>query len=87
MQDSPFSFFQTNTKGAEVLYTRARDYILGNSIEQEHKEEIDTVAVNKVNNIKNSEKSNITGFYYPKISVKGVGFHVPPPNYNLPSVR
>ena len=57
---SPFSFFQTNTKGAEVLYTRARDYILGNSIEQEHKEEIDTVAVNKVNNIKNSEKSNIT---------------------------
>lgn len=33
-----------------------------------------------------AEKSNITGFYYPKISVKGVGFHVPP-NYNLPSVR
>lgn len=57
---SPFSFFQTNTKGAEVLYTRARDYILGNSIEQEHPEEIDTAAVNKVNNIKNSEKSNIT---------------------------
>ena len=27
---SPFSFFQTNTKGAEVLYQRARDYILGN---------------------------------------------------------
>lgn len=26
---SPFSFFQTNTKGAEVLYQRARDYILG----------------------------------------------------------
>ena len=26
---SPFSFFQTNTKGAEVLYTRARDYVLG----------------------------------------------------------
>lgn len=25
---SPFSFFQTNTKGAEVLYTRARDYVL-----------------------------------------------------------
>jgi hypothetical protein len=25
-----------------------------------------------------AEKSNITGFYYPKISVKGVGFHVPP---------
>ncbi|MDD7404178.1 MAG: class I SAM-dependent RNA methyltransferase [Butyribacter sp.] len=25
---SPFSFFQTNTKGAEVLYQRARDYIL-----------------------------------------------------------
>ncbi len=27
---TPFSFFQTNTKGAEVLYTRARDYILEN---------------------------------------------------------
>ena len=27
---SPFSFFQTNSKGAEVLYRRARDYILGN---------------------------------------------------------
>ena len=27
---SPFSFFQTNTRGAEVLYQRARDYILGN---------------------------------------------------------
>lgn len=27
---SPFSFFQTNTKGAEVLYQRARDYIIGN---------------------------------------------------------
>ena len=26
---SPFSFFQTNTKGAEVLYTRARNYVLG----------------------------------------------------------
>lgn len=26
---SPFSFFQTNTRGAEVLYQRARDYILG----------------------------------------------------------
>ena len=26
---SPFSFFQTNTNGAEVLYTRARDYVLG----------------------------------------------------------
>ena len=27
---SEFSFFQTNTRGAEVLYQRARDYILGN---------------------------------------------------------
>ena len=25
---TPFSFFQTNTKGAEVLYLRARDYVL-----------------------------------------------------------
>jgi len=29
---SPFSFFQTNTKGAEVLYSRARDYILDDTI-------------------------------------------------------
>ncbi len=29
---SPFSFFQTNSKGAEVLYRRARDYILGNDL-------------------------------------------------------
>ncbi|MBR1742895.1 MAG: class I SAM-dependent RNA methyltransferase, partial [Lachnospiraceae bacterium] len=28
---TPFSFFQTNSKGAEVLYRRARDYILGNT--------------------------------------------------------
>ena len=54
---SPFSFFQTNTKGAEVLYTRARDYILGKSIEQEHPEEIDTAALNNLNN---SEKINAT---------------------------
>ncbi len=26
---SPFSFFQTNTSGAEVLYRRAREYVLG----------------------------------------------------------
>ena len=45
---SPFSFFQTNTKGAEVLYTRARDYILGKSIE--HQEEIGTAAVKNLNN-------------------------------------
>lgn len=29
---SPFSFFQTNTKGAEVLYSRVRDYIVDDSI-------------------------------------------------------
>lgn len=27
---SPFSFFQTNSKGAEVLYQRTREYVLGN---------------------------------------------------------
>ncbi|RKI42097.1 23S rRNA (uracil(1939)-C(5))-methyltransferase RlmD [bacterium D16-51] len=30
---SPFSFFQTNTKGAEVLYQRAREYVLGSFAE------------------------------------------------------
>ena len=29
---SPFSFFQTNTKGAEVLYSRVRDYIIDDGI-------------------------------------------------------
>lgn len=29
---TPFSFFQTNTKGAEVLYSRVRDYIVDDSI-------------------------------------------------------
>lgn len=29
---SPFSFFQTNTKGAEVLYSRVRDYIVDDNI-------------------------------------------------------
>ncbi len=27
---SPFSFFQTNSLGAEVLYSKARDYVIGN---------------------------------------------------------
>ena len=29
---SPFSFFQTNTKGCEVLYTKAREYIMSTKI-------------------------------------------------------
>ena len=29
---SPFSFFQTNTKGCEVLYTKAREYIMSTGI-------------------------------------------------------
>jgi len=32
---SPFSFFQTNSKGAEVLYQRTREYVLGNGKEKE----------------------------------------------------
>ena len=31
---SPFSFFQTNTRGAEVLYGRVREYVLGMYREQ-----------------------------------------------------
>jgi len=38
---SPFSFFQTNTKGAEVLYQRARDYILENATDAESDQIID----------------------------------------------
>ena len=33
-QISPFSFFQTNTAGCEVLYQKARDYILAGSVMQ-----------------------------------------------------
>lgn len=29
---SPFSFFQTNTSGCEVLYTKAREYIMAGSV-------------------------------------------------------
>lgn len=29
---SPFSFFQTNTKGCEVLYTKAREYIMSGAV-------------------------------------------------------
>ena len=32
---SPFSFFQTNTKGCEVLYTKAREYIMSMESMQE----------------------------------------------------
>lgn len=38
---SPFSFFQTNTKGAEVLYTRARDYVLGREMAGVGKNRVD----------------------------------------------
>ncbi|MBU5479539.1 class I SAM-dependent RNA methyltransferase [Eubacterium sp. MSJ-13] len=37
---SPFSFFQTNTKGAEVLYTRARDYVLGGEVAADDKNSV-----------------------------------------------
>ncbi len=58
---SPFSFFQTNTKGAEgALYKSKGLYTWKQHRTKRHPEEIDTAAVNKVNNIKNSEKSNIT---------------------------
>ena len=39
---SPFSFFQTNTKGAEVLYTRARNYVLGREMAGIGKNRVDT---------------------------------------------
>lgn len=29
---SPFSFFQTNTKGCEVLYSKARDYVMSGTV-------------------------------------------------------
>ncbi len=34
---SVFSFFQTNTKGAEVLYKQARDYVLGLDVKRDDK--------------------------------------------------
>ena len=50
---SPFSFFQTNTKGAEVLYTRARDYVLGG--------EMAGVGKNSVGVGRDAENSRIDG--------------------------
>ena len=50
---SPFSFFQTNTKGAEVLYTRARDYVLGG--------EVTGVGKNSVGVGMDAENSRING--------------------------
>ena len=35
---SPFSFFQTNTKGCEVLYTKAREYIMSSGAMNEGEE-------------------------------------------------
>ena len=32
---TPFSFFQTNSKGAEVLYQKAREYVLWNGSDSE----------------------------------------------------
>lgn len=46
---SPFSFFQTNTKGAEVLYSQARKYILG---DREHTES-EKVVENDLSHFKN----------------------------------
>ena len=34
-QITPFSFFQTNTRGAEILYQRARDYVMGSFVGQQ----------------------------------------------------
>lgn len=50
---SPFSFFQTNTKGAEVLYTRARDYVLGG--EMAAADDKNSVSVETVENKKDIE--------------------------------
>ena len=38
---SLFSFFQTNTKGAELLYSRVREYVLGNFVSKIEDELID----------------------------------------------
>lgn len=37
---TPFSFFQTNTKGAEVLYQRAREYVLQSGVAEKRSESI-----------------------------------------------
>ena len=50
---SVFSFFQTNTKGAEVLYNCARNYILGDTINDVQESSID----GKLEDITLDEKS------------------------------
>lgn len=55
---SPFSFFQTNSKGAEVLYSRARDYILADPSDGSDKtvsEKIENPAI-----LKSGTKKEIT---------------------------
>lgn len=46
---TPFSFFQTNSLSAEVLYSKARDYILNNSV------------INKENGDSNASDGILTG--------------------------
>ncbi len=38
---SPFSFFQTNTKGCEVLYSKAREYIMSTGVMGDEPSDID----------------------------------------------
>ena len=56
---SVFSFFQTNTKGAEVLYNCARNYILGNAINSIQESGIDCKLADITLNEKSRELDDI----------------------------
>ena len=70
---TPFSFFQTNTKGAEVLYQRARDYVLsgaagessGDGVRSRETEESDGAGV------RSGEPAEMSGDSVPKSGLSG----------------
>lgn len=66
---SVFSFFQTNTKGAEVLYNCARNYILGNYISGNG---MDGVPGEKIG--KDEKRYDLSGIIRDEVNKTGNGF-------------
>mgnify|MGYP002535849849 FL=1 len=72
---TPFSFFQTNTKGAEVLYQRARDYVLsgaagessGDGVRSGETEESDGAG----DGVRGGEPAEMSGDSVPKSGLSG----------------
>lgn len=67
---TPFSFFQTNTRGAEVLYRRAREYVLGTGQEKGLYEERAAEAEQDVLNEKRNQAGKIASEEGQKVAEK-----------------